>query len=66
MHLTGIDAPRQALLAPAADPAETPGVSGLPGRVREALRDHHLTLPDTSGEHASAAVDAILLDGEPV
>ncbi|WP_435108060.1 hypothetical protein [Nocardiopsis synnemataformans] len=66
VHLTGIDAPRQTLLALAADPAETPDVAGLPGRVREALRDYHLTLAATSGEHEAAAVDTMLLDSEPV
>lgn len=60
--LTAHDRARKTL---AADPAEMPDVAGLPRRVREALRNYHLTLAATSGEHALATVEAMPLDGEP-
>lgn len=73
VRATGIDAPREARLNIAADPAETPDYATLPTRIRTALRDFHITLDVTSdfprGEDdkiTDELVDEILLDGEPV
>ncbi|MFJ6730544.1 hypothetical protein ACIQPQ_37240 [Streptomyces sp. NPDC091281] len=70
MGVTGIDAPREARLTIAADPAETPDYATLPSRIRAALRDFHLTLGLTQvGEHdeiTDGLIDELLLDGEPV
>ncbi|MFI6341006.1 hypothetical protein [Streptomyces sp. NPDC050535] len=70
VHVTGIDAPREARLTIASDPAETPDQATLPNRIRAALRDFHLTLglPQV-GEHdeiTDALIDEFLLDGQPV
>ncbi|MEU8779592.1 hypothetical protein [Streptomyces sp. NPDC048606] len=68
--VSGIDSPREARLNIAVDPAETPGYTGLPDRIRAALRDSHLTLTLThnfpKGEDTEIAddfVDEMLLDG---
>ncbi|MFI8943145.1 hypothetical protein [Streptomyces syringium] len=69
VRVTGIDAPREAHLAIAADPAETPGYAGLPSRIRAALHDFHITLDLPRGEHDEITddlIDGFLLDGEPV
>ncbi|MFJ8663508.1 hypothetical protein [Streptomyces sp. NPDC093795] len=44
VSVSGIDAPREARLIPAADPAETPDYPSLHTRIRDALRDFHITL----------------------
>lgn len=67
--VTGIDAPREARLALAVDPAEFAGYSDLPRRLREVLRDFHITIELPPGEHDRtdmSSVDQVLLDGEPV
>lgn len=72
--VSGIDAPRQAVLAATADPAEVEEFETLPQRVREALRDFHLTLDLPLGEEYEIPedgelgrfVDRLLLDGESV
>ncbi|MFF0484969.1 hypothetical protein [Streptomyces sp. NPDC004435] len=71
VSVTGIDAPREARLIPAADPQETPDYSSLPARIRGALRDFHITLGLLqTGEHdedtADAEIDEYFLDGQPV
>ncbi|MEV7156949.1 hypothetical protein AB0N77_20345 [Streptomyces misionensis] len=72
-RVTGIDAPREARLNIAVDPAEAPDYAALPGRIRAALRDSHLTLALThgfpAGENSRITddfIDEVLLDGEPV
>ncbi|MCL3999047.1 hypothetical protein [Streptomyces lavenduligriseus] len=72
-RVTGIDAPREARLNIAVDPAETPDYADLPGRIRAALRDSHLTLALTHGfpteedtRITDDFIDEVLLDGEPV
>lgn len=71
--VTGIDAPREARLNIAVDPAETPDYADLPGRIRAALRDSHLTLAlahgfptDKDARITDDFIDEVLLDGEPV
>jgi hypothetical protein len=67
--VTGIDAPREARLALAADPSEFADYPALPGRIREVLRDFHITLDPSQDENdttTDAMVDQVLLDGEPV
>ncbi|MEU1132613.1 hypothetical protein ABZ383_22590 [Streptomyces sp. NPDC005900] len=67
--VTGIDAPREARLTIAADPAETPDYTALPDRIRSALRDVQITLDLPQSEHDDITADVIdkaLLDGEPV
>ncbi|MFW3464358.1 hypothetical protein [Streptomyces sp. 058-1L] len=69
VRVTGIDAPREALLTVAADPAETPDYEDLPSRIRSALRDFHITLDLPQGEHdeiTADLVDTFLLDGDTV
>ncbi|MFJ2746193.1 hypothetical protein ACIO3O_41765 [Streptomyces sp. NPDC087440] len=79
VRVTGIDAPREARILIAADPAETPDYADLPARIRAAFRDFHLTLDLTKdfpvgeefprGEHGrviDSFVDEVLLDCEPV
>ncbi|MEU0765139.1 hypothetical protein ABZ351_36410 [Streptomyces microflavus] len=69
VRVTGIDAPREALLTVAADPAETPDYEDLPSRIRSALRDFHITLDLPQGEHDEITddlVDTFLLDGDTV
>lgn len=71
MSVTGIDAPREARLTPAADPDETPDYPSLPARIRDALRDFHITLDLLqTGEHdedtSDADIDEFFLDGQPV
>lgn len=66
-----MDAPREARLIPAADPAETPDYPSLPTRIRDALRDFHITLGLLqTGEHdedtSDAEIDEFFLDGQPV
>ncbi|WP_420879189.1 hypothetical protein [Rhodococcus sp. (in: high G+C Gram-positive bacteria)] len=72
VHMSGIDAPRESTIVVGADPAEVDDPDRLPHRVREALAPFHLTLalprgegPD-EGESVDAAVDRLLLEGEPV
>lgn len=72
-HVTGINAPREANLNIAVDPAETPDYADLPGRIRAALRDSHLTLALTHGFPTKEGpgitddfIDEVLLDGDPV
>ncbi|MFF7988078.1 hypothetical protein ACFZDK_55375 [Streptomyces sp. NPDC007901] len=75
--VTGIDAPREARIQIAADPAETPDYADLASRVRAAFRDFYLTLdltldvtkdfPRGEGHRITDAfLDQALLDGEPV
>ncbi|GAA0432100.1 hypothetical protein [Streptomyces luteireticuli] len=73
VRVTGIDAPREALVTIAADPAETPDYATLASRVRTALRDFHLTLDIPQdfprGEDdriTDELIDEVLLDGEPM
>jgi hypothetical protein len=69
VSLTGIDAPREARVIIASDPAETPDYGALPRRVRAALRDFHVTLDLPQGEHDEVTdklVDEQFLDGEPI
>lgn len=69
VRVTGIDAPREALLIVAADPTETPNYEDLPSRIRYALRDFHITLDLPQGEHDEITddlIDSILLEGDPV
>ncbi|MFF2618531.1 hypothetical protein [Kitasatospora sp. NPDC058046] len=69
VRVTGIDAPREALLDIAAEPAETPDYEDLPSRIRSALRDFHITLDLPAGEHDETTddlIDSLLLEGEPV
>ncbi|MFW3470146.1 hypothetical protein ACN24M_01435 [Streptomyces microflavus] len=69
VRVTGIDAPREARLTVAADPAETPDYEDLPSRIRSALRDFHITLDLPQGEHDEITddlVDTFLLDGDTV
>ncbi|MFF9150420.1 hypothetical protein ACF1BN_36815 [Streptomyces sp. NPDC014861] len=71
VSVTGIDAPREARLIPAADPQETPDYPSLPARIRDALRDFHITLGLLqTGEHdedtSDAEIDEFFLDGQPV
>ncbi|MEU6355964.1 hypothetical protein ABZ896_42750 [Streptomyces sp. NPDC047072] len=70
VHVTGIDAPREARLVIAADPAETSDYASLPDRIRAALRDFLITLDlPRTGEHDEITddlIDGFLLDGEPV
>ncbi|WP_329046725.1 hypothetical protein [Streptomyces sp. NBC_01422] len=72
-RVAGIDSPREASLSIAVDPVETPDYTALPGRVRAALRDSHLTLALTrnfpTGEDPRITddfIDLVLLDGDPV
>ncbi|MET9778949.1 hypothetical protein ABZ023_32650 [Streptomyces sp. NPDC006367] len=72
-RVTGIDAPREATLNIVVDPAETPDYADLPGRIRAALRDSHLTLAltrdfptDEDTQITDDFIDEVLLDGEPV
>jgi hypothetical protein len=65
----GIDAPREAHLILAVDPAEIPDLAALPRRIRAALRDFHITLDLPQGEHdeiTDSLIDGLFLDGEPV
>ncbi|MEW1552314.1 hypothetical protein [Streptomyces tsukubensis] len=67
--VTGIDAPREARLTVIVDPAETPDHVTLAKRIRDSLRDFHLTLDLPQGEHDDITddlIDEVLLDGEPV
>ena len=69
VSVTGIDAPREARLTLAADPAVTDDYEGFASRIRAALRDFHITLDLPQGEHDEVTDDLIdrhLLDGEPV
>jgi hypothetical protein len=70
VSVTGIDAPREAHLAIAADPEEVPDFLTLPERIRGALRDFHITLDlPQRAEHdeiTPGLVDGFLLGGEPV
>ncbi|MEW1699326.1 MULTISPECIES: hypothetical protein [unclassified Streptomyces] len=71
VSVSGIDAPREARLIPAADPEMTPDYPSLPARIRNALRDFHITLGLLqTGEHnedtTDAEVDGFFLDGQPV
>ncbi|MFZ3491625.1 hypothetical protein ACODT5_00030 [Streptomyces sp. 5.8] len=69
VSVTGIDAPREARLVIAADPAETPGYAGLAGKIRSALRDFHITLDLPQVDHdeiTDSLIDELMLDGEPV
>ncbi|KNE83301.1 hypothetical protein AB0B04_19040 [Streptomyces xinghaiensis] len=69
VSVTGIDAPREAHLRIAADPAETSDYVALPNRIRAALRDSLITLSLPHGEHdeiTDELIDELLLDGEPV
>ncbi|MFE7115958.1 hypothetical protein ACFU99_11125 [Streptomyces sp. NPDC057654] len=69
VRVTGIDAPREALLYVAADPAGTPDYTELPSRIRAALKDFHITLDLPQGEHdeiTDGLIDRFLLEGEPV
>ncbi|MGW1155993.1 hypothetical protein ACWD45_32520 [Streptomyces rubiginosohelvolus] len=69
VRVTGIDAPREALLTVVADRAETPDYEDLPSRIRSALRDFHITLDLPQGEHDEITddlVDTFLLDGDTV
>ncbi|WP_105975689.1 hypothetical protein [Streptomyces geranii] len=71
---TGIDAPREARLTISADPAETPDYPELPGKIRDALRDFHITLTkdfprdedNESDDLTDSLIDELLLDGEQV
>jgi hypothetical protein len=71
VRATGIDPPREAHLNLAAVPSE-PGYASLPGRIRAALRDYHITLalPHTDqaecDEITDGLIDKVLLDGERV
>ncbi|MFE5713436.1 hypothetical protein ACFQ7J_21805 [Streptomyces sp. NPDC056501] len=71
VSVTGIDAPREARLTVAADPEETPDYPSLPSRIRDALRDFHITLGLLqTGEHdedtSNAEIDEFFLNGQPV
>ncbi|MEV6680638.1 hypothetical protein AB0N09_27810 [Streptomyces erythrochromogenes] len=69
VSMTGIDAPREARLVIAAEPAEVADYRALAERIRSALRDFHITLACSQGEDAEATealVNELLLDGEPV
>ncbi|CAM5244829.1 hypothetical protein ACFW6N_06775 [Streptomyces cyaneofuscatus] len=69
VRVTGIDAPREALLTVAADPAEMPDHEDLPSRIRSALRDFHITLDLPQGEHDEITddlIDSFLLEGDAV
>ncbi|MET9777669.1 hypothetical protein ABZ023_26000 [Streptomyces sp. NPDC006367] len=60
----GIDAPREAWIHLAADPAETPDFQHLPGRIRDALAPYHLTLAPPADEEGD--VDERLFNTERV
>jgi hypothetical protein len=76
--VTGIEPPREARLCLKGDPADGVDPAALPGQVRAALRDFHVTLdlprdyPGGAGAgvvadaEAGAAVDALLADGDAV
>ncbi|MER8237389.1 hypothetical protein [Streptomyces sp. NPDC094049] len=71
VSVTGIDAPREARVTAAADPDETPDYVALPARIRDALRDFHITLGLLqTGEHnedtSDTEIDDYLLDGQSV
>lgn len=70
VSVTGIEAPREARIVLAADPAETPDFDKLPERMRGALHDYHITLDLPAGEHdeeaTTAVIDELLLDTEPI
>ncbi|MEW9515044.1 hypothetical protein [Streptomyces bacillaris] len=69
VRVTGIDAPREARLNIAVDPAETSDYATLGKRIRDSLRDFHITLDLPQGEHEDITddlIDELLLDGEPV
>ncbi|MEV4999388.1 hypothetical protein [Streptomyces niveus] len=71
VSVTGIDAPREAWLVIAADPEETADFAALPTRVREALRDFHISLGlPQIGEHendiSDVEIDEFFLDAQPV
>ncbi|MGZ2361486.1 hypothetical protein LRE75_33210 [Streptomyces sp. 372A] len=71
VSVSGIDAPREVRLTPAADPAETPDYPSLPTRIRGALRDFQITLDllqaTKHDEDASdTEIDEFFLDGQPV
>ncbi|WP_446040786.1 hypothetical protein [Streptomyces sp. SID1121] len=71
VSVTGIDAPREAWLVIAADPEGTADLASLPARVREALRDFHISLGlPQIGEHeddiSDAEIDELFLDAQPV
>jgi hypothetical protein len=72
VSVTGIDPPREAQLAIAADPSEVPGYPDLPARIRAALLDFFITLDLPQADRAEhdavtgELVDLLLLAGEPV
>jgi hypothetical protein len=67
-RVTGISAPREALLVIAADPAETDDYPALAGRIRGALRDALITIGPRKEHDIDASTDGeldeLLLDGE--
>ncbi|WP_331726428.1 hypothetical protein [Streptomyces sp. NBC_00470] len=71
VSVTGIRAPREARLTLTADPADTPDLQSLPARIRDALRDFHITLGllqigEHDGDTTDADIDAFFLDAQPV
>ncbi len=71
VRVTGIDAPREAVLTLAADPEETPDFPSLLGRIRHALRDFHITIElSKTGAYDDGATDADIdryfFDAQPV
>ncbi|WP_137725852.1 hypothetical protein [Prescottella subtropica] len=72
VHVSGIDAPREATVSIGADPAEIDDIEALPHRIRAALAPFHLALAlprdkdPGAGETPDEAVDRLMLEGEPV
>lgn len=70
VRVSGIDAPRQALIGLAVDPSETEDYQTLPQRLRHALAPFLLTVDLPSGEAPDTgasiddAIDTLLLEGE--
>lgn len=68
VNVTGIDAPREARLSLTEDPSGEKDWRSLPGRIRAALRDFHITLalPGAHEVIGNDIVDQHLLGGLPV
>lgn len=71
VRVTGIDAPREAVMILSADPKETPDLPSLLGRIRNALRDVNIALElSQTGVYEDGATDADIdryfLDAGPV
>ncbi|UUV32335.1 hypothetical protein NQK81_02455 [Amycolatopsis roodepoortensis] len=67
--VSGIEAPREALVALSGNAEETADFAALPQRLRQALKEFAITVTVRAGEHDDITddlVDSLLLDGEQV